>query len=141
MAFAVAGDQQLTITSGEVSATASTTVGEAAQVVGLRVLMPRNVAVGLPVVAQVVAIDAEGRPVSGFDGTSDVTSSDPEATLPTSASFIRGVALVRIAFATLGKQTLTVTNPSDAEVTGSATTEVVELRLPGLPGLPPWRRG
>lgn len=133
VAFAAVGEQQLTVASGDVQATAATIVKAAPAVASLRIWMPLRTVVGVPTVAQVMALDSEGRPVRGFNGTLDVTSSDAGARLPPSVRFINGVALIRVSFATIGEQTLTVRDPANAEVAGTAATQVMDVRLPSLP--------
>ena len=131
-AFATLGDQQLTLTAGEVKATATTAVKEAPAVAGINVWMPRQVIAGLPMLAQLVAVDADGRMVRGFSGSLAVSSSDAEATLPSTVDFVNGIALLRVTFDTAGEQTLSV-GGGESAVGGSGTTAVRALRLPSLP--------
>lgn len=136
VAFATLGDQQLTVTTGDIKATATTAVKEAPAIAGINVWLPRQVIAGLPMLAQLVAVDADGRMVRGFTGSLAVSSSDAEATLPSTVDFVNGIALLRVTFETAGEQTLSVGN-ADSTVTGSGTTTVRALRLPSLP---PWLR-
>jgi hypothetical protein len=137
VAFATLGEQQLSVAAGGIKATASTTVSEAPAVASISLWLPGKVIAGLPMLAQLVARDAEGRPVRSFSGTLDVSSSDADAAIPSTVEFVNGVALLRVAFATVGEQTLTVSDPSNPELTATGTTDVKELRLPGRP---PWGR-
>lgn len=136
VAFATLGEQQITVTSGEVTASAATTVKAAPSVTSLSLWLPGKVVAGLPMIAQVMALDAEGRPVRSFNGSFTVTSSDADATLPSTVEFLNGIALIRVAFATTGLQTLTVTDPANAELAATASSEVMAL----VPNLPPWLR-
>jgi hypothetical protein len=137
VAFAALGDQQLTVTSDEIKATAATTVKSAPSVVSIGIWMPGRVVAGLPMIVQVMALNADGRLVRGFNGSLNVTSSDADATLPGTAEFIDGIALLQVTFATAGEQTLTVSNSSTPDLTATSSTTVMRLRLPSLP---PWLR-
>jgi len=131
VAFATLGEQQLTVSAGGLEATASTTVGEAPAVASISLWLPGKVIAGLPTIAQLVARDAEGRPVRGFSGTLDVSSSDAEAAFPSTVEFVNGIALLRVTFATVGEQTLTASDPSNPDLVATGSTDVKELRLPG----------
>ncbi|MFM1902332.1 MAG: hypothetical protein RLZZ440_232, partial [Planctomycetota bacterium] len=137
VAFATLGEQQLTVSGGELKSTATTSVKEAPTAARISVWLPRQVIAGLPMVVQLAALDAEGRLVRGFSGTLDLSSSDTEASLPGSVEFVNGIALLRVTFATVGEQSLSVSDPANPELTGSGSTTVVGMRLPKLP---PWLR-
>lgn len=140
--FATPGSQSITVqggAAGNIVATASTQVVAAPVAVAFSILMPKAVAVGLPVRVTIVAVDAQGRPVPRFSGTATLSSSDTAATLPSSVTFIDGRAVVRMTFGTLGEQTLTafrVWSGPDGAISGSAKTmvgEVVTQRIRTLP--------
>jgi hypothetical protein len=137
VAFASLGEQQITAATGDLKATATTMVKEAPAVSSLTLWMPRQAVVGLPMLIQVAALDADGRLARGFSGILDVKSSDSDATLPSTVEFINGIALLQATFATVGDQTLSVSDPAKPELTASGTTTVIPLRLPELP---PWFR-
>ena len=139
-AFTALGTQQITATSGDVKASATTTVKESPTVAGFSVWMPRNVIAGMPAVAQLMAVDADGRLVRGFTGTLDVSSSDADATLPSTVTFINGIAFLRVTFATVGAQSITVVDPGKPDATGAASTNVMALRFPSRSPLPPVSR-
>jgi hypothetical protein len=136
VAFATLGAQHVTVTTGDIEATATTTVKAAPTVAALDVWLPRQVIAGLPMLAQLVAVDADGRMVRGFMGSLAVSSSDAAATLPSTVDFVNGIALLRVTFATAGEQTLSVGN-ADSDVSGSGTTTVRAMRLPSLPSWGP----
>ncbi len=48
----------------------------------LRITMPSQARAGVPINVTSVAVDAAGRPLSSFNGSATVVSSDPEARLP-----------------------------------------------------------
>lgn len=135
VAFATLGEQQVTVTAGDVQASATTSVKAAPAVSGINVWLPRQVIAGLPMLAQLVAVDADGRLVRGFTGSLAVSSSDADATLPSTVEFLNGIALLRVTFATAGEQTLSV-GSADSAVSGSGSTTVKALRLPNLPPRP-----
>ncbi len=144
--FATAGRQSVRVTSLDdpaITARASTSVRAAAVAVAFSVTLPRSAAVGVPVFATIVAVDARGRPVPTFSGTATLSSSDAAAKLPSSVRFTAGRAVVRVTFGTLGAQTLTafrVWSGPDGAIHGSGTTqvaEVVSLRIRALPTLRP----
>ena len=124
------------MTAGDVKATATIAVKEAPAVAGINVWMPRQVIAGLPMIAQLAAVDADGRMVRGFSGSLAVSSSDAEATFPSTVDFVNGIALLSVTFDTAGEQTLSV-GGGESAVSGSGTTTVRALRLPSLP---PWLR-
>jgi len=140
VAFAALGEQQITATSGDVTATATTIVKAAPTVSSISVWMPRTTVAGLPMVVQVMALDAEGRPARGFNGSLGVTSSDANARLPGTIEFRNGIALLRVTFMTAGAQTLTVSNASSS-LSGTGSTTVWELGIPRIPGRPPLTGG
>lgn len=130
--FVTVGPQSLTVTGGPdgaITATASTTVAPPLLVTRFAVLMPRFAAVGMPLSGRLVALDASGRVVTSFGGTVNLTSSDLAAVLPATVTFRGGYATVRVTFNTVGLQTLTATDASDAAIVGSATISVSELRI------------
>jgi hypothetical protein len=75
----------------------------------------------------VVALDANNRPVANYTGTVHFTSSDSTAVLPKDYTFTsadRGVKAFTVSFATTGRQTLTITDTTTADLTESATVNV-----------------
>jgi hypothetical protein len=132
--FGTPGSQTVSVwggVGGDILATASTTVVAVPVVSTFGVLLPRAVPAGVPVVATVVALDAQGRPVPTFTGTASLASSDQAAKLPPTVTFVNGRALVRIMFTTLGEQTLTVTSGS---VVGTGKTRVGEVTIQPVRG-------
>ena len=127
--FATAGSQTLTVrggAAGDVSAVASTLVVATPVATRFAVMLPRAVAVGVPVPLVLVAVDAQGRPVLNFTGTAALSSSDSAAVVPATVKFVNGRALARVTFATLGEQTITA---SSGTLTGSGTTLVGEVAV------------
>ena len=130
--LATPGSQSVTVRgglTGDIVATAVTQVVATPVAVAFTVTLPKAAAVGLPVIATIVAVDAQGRPVPTFSGTATLSSSDSAATLPPSVRFLGGRATVRVTFGTLGEQTLAATSgPSvGGSISGTAKTQVAEV--------------
>ncbi|MBM4012197.1 MAG: hypothetical protein FJ286_12590 [Planctomycetes bacterium] len=126
--LATAGRQSVTVASlsdPKVSGTASTTVVAPSTLASFAVVMPPRVLAGEPVRAGVIAMDASGRLIPGYNGTATVTSSDPGAILPGTVTFLNGRAVVRVTFATAGDQTVSVRGGAAGNIVGSATAAVV----------------
>ena len=126
--FRTAGPQTLTVTDALVAdrtATASTTVAPPVVAAKLLVMSPPQVRAGMPTTVTALAVDAAGRPAPTFSGTATVTSSDAAASLPmVEVLFKNGRATFPVSFATVGKQTVTVTSLSDSQVAGIGSTNV-----------------
>ena len=143
--FSTSGSQSLTVrggAAGNIVATAATEVVATPVATAFAFRLPKAVAVGVPVTVTIVAVDAQGRPVPNFSGTATLASSDTAATLPPAVRFVAGRAVVRVTFATLGEQALTVTSDpsSGGGISGTAKTqvgEVVTQRIRSLPVVRP----
>ncbi len=79
---------------------------------------------GNAVNVQVLAEDASNHLAGSYSGTATITSSDSGATLPASVTFDNGRASFQVTLATLGQQSITVTDNATSTLTGSATTNV-----------------
>ena len=127
--FATTGSQSLTVrggVAGDVAGTATTAVAPAPVAAKLAVMLPRAVPAGTPILAMLVALDAQGKPVPNFTGTASLASSDAAARLPTSVTFVNGRAVARVVFSTLGEQTLTATS---GVLIGSGATQVGQVTI------------
>lgn len=125
--FATAGAQTLTVSTlsdPKVSGTASTTVSAQPTVASFAVVMPPRVLAGTSVTASVFAMDANRRPIRGYEGTATVTSSDPAAILPASVTFQNGRAMMQVTLATVGNQSVSVRGGTAGDIVGSATAAV-----------------
>ena len=133
--FATGGRQSVTVRSlsdAPVSGTASTTVTAAQVASRFAVTLPRAAAVGVPVTVTLVALDAQGRPVTSHRGIATLTSTDAQAKFPPTVTFVNGRATVRVVFGTLGPQKLSVSQgtpsaPPSSGIVGSGTTQVAEV--------------
>jgi hypothetical protein len=133
--LATAGRHSITLRSlsdTPLSGTASTTTTAAQVASTFAVTLPRAAAVGLPVTVTLVALDAQGRPVTSHRGIATLTSTDAKAKFPPTVTFVNGRATVRVVFSTLGPQTLSVSQgtpsaPSNGGIVGSGTTQVAEV--------------
>ncbi len=125
--FATPGLQTVTATDSTTSSltgTASTNVATPAAATHFVLYMSQGVSIGSPTTVQIVAEDAQNHEVSSYNGTANLTSSDPGATLPATVTFNNGEAHFQVTFATGNQQTVTATDQTDATLTGSATTNV-----------------
>ncbi len=108
-------------------------VGDA--VTHFRVTALGHAVVGEPTAFVMVALDAANQVVPGYTGTVDFTSTDSYAAMPGSYTFVpsdNGTKVFWVTFATLGEQTLTVTDASSSTVSGSVMDWVVaELKRKG----------
>ena len=86
--------------------------------------LPATIWAGTPATVTVTAYDAGGAKAVLYGGAATVTSSDLSATLPGPIGFLAGVATFNVTFATLGDQTVTVTDVARPTLTGNATTRV-----------------
>ena len=133
--LATAGRQSITVRSlseEPLSGTARTTITAAKVASRFAVMLPRAVAVGVPVTVTLVALDAQGRPVTSHRGIATLTSTDAKAKFPSTVAFVNGRATVRVVFGTLGPQTLSASQgtpsaPPSGDIVGSGTTQVAEV--------------
>ena len=65
-----------------------------------------------------------GNVVGDYNGTANITTSDPAATVPTQVTFTSGQATFDVTFNTTGNRTITLTAQSDSSVTGTGSTSV-----------------
>ena len=92
--------------------------------------LPSKVYAGLTDGFQVAACDSYGNVITGFTGTVQFTSSDPDADLPSSYTFTSanaGVHLFSAELETPGTQTITATAATVPAITGSASTTVAAV--------------
>ena len=71
--------------------------------------------------ATATALDASGNVVTGYGGAAAIASSDAQAVLPGTGSFVNGVRLFFVSLATAGSQTVSAT---DGLVTGGQTVTI-----------------
>ena len=116
-----AGTQTITETSASGSVTSTIVVSPAAAskfvISGLT-----TATVGTPASFTVTAEDAYGNVAAGYTGTVEFTSSDTAATLPGNTPFTAanaGRQTFSVTFGTPGTQSLTVTDTSNASLTGT----------------------
>lgn len=78
----------------------------------------------------ITAKDSSSNTVSGYNGEVTVTSSDPEAILPTAdITITNGMGTCSLYFGTAGTQSVTVTNTADNSVTGTLTVTVAPIHF------------
>ena len=126
--FATQGEQTLTVTdtaNATLTGIGVTNVVDPAVATQFLVRLPMNVPRGSAIRVEAVALNAAGLPLPSYTGTAKVISSDASAVLPAEVTFREGRAAFNVTFATLGEQTLTVTDTTNATLTGAAVTNVV----------------
>ena len=129
----IAGAQTITATDlsdESVSGSATMKVKDVSQTTvatAFKVITQPSTQAGEPTRVAVVALDANGRPVSNYTGTVSFTSSDPGATLPADYTFTaadRGFHIFAATFAATDTQTITATDAASGNVTGSVSITV-----------------
>jgi hypothetical protein len=79
---------------------------------------------GVPIQVKVVAEGASGAWAYTYGGTVHFTSGDPLATMPADATLTDGTGAFSVTFGTIGSESLTITDTSDASITGTGTVVV-----------------
>ncbi len=99
----------------------------------LAVSGPSQASTGVPFTFTVTAQNSDGSTDTGYTGTVHFTSTDSAASLPANATLTAGVGTFTVALKTLGSQTVSVTDSSDAAITGTSPTITVNtLQVSGL---------
>ena len=83
-----------------------------------------TVATGTAVTVQVVALDAQNRPVTNYSGTETVSCSDSTATCPTTITFVKGIGTFQATFTSTGTPTITISDTVN-KITGTLKLNVV----------------
>jgi hypothetical protein len=126
--FATPGEQTLTLNDtadATLTGYGVTTVVDPAVATRFLVRLPMHIPQGSAIRVEALALNAAGLPMPNYTGMVKVISSDAGAGLPTGVTFRDGRAVFDVTFATLGEQTLTVTDTANATLTGTAVTSVV----------------
>ncbi len=101
--------------------------------------LPSTVTRGTAQTFTVTAKDPFGNTATGYSGTLHFTSRDPQAVLPADAGLTGGTGTFQVAFASLGTQSLSVTDTADGALTatqGGITVNpapAVRLAVTGFP--------
>lgn len=96
------------------------------------VFAQRDVSAGSELRVTVVAVDGHNRPVKGYTGSVDLTSTDGSAVLPAEYTFTaedRGRHTFAVTLNTEGSQTITATDTADPAVAGSVAVTVDPARV------------
>ncbi|QEH32431.1 N-acetylneuraminate epimerase [Aquisphaera giovannonii] len=83
---------------------------------------------GDSLVIHVTAYDAYGNVATGYTGPVQLTSSDPDAVLPSNPTLTAGVGTFTIAFRSAGGQSLTVADPGSPDVSGTGSVSVAKAQ-------------
>jgi hypothetical protein len=95
-----------------------------------------TVVAGTSVPINVVALDSQNDPVTTYDATANVTSTDPSAnaipnaSVPATATFSGGSTTFDATFVTAGPQTITFTDQTNTSLTASQNVNVVNPVTP-----------
>ena len=132
LALETAGLQTLTAASadGSVAASAIVDVGPAAAA-RFAVSTPASDQAGASFTFTVIALDAYGNVVTGYNGPIYLTSSDGAALLPSGATLVNGVGTFTATFNTTGNQTITVTD-STGSISGKS--QAINVYAPATTG-------
>jgi hypothetical protein len=92
---------------------------------------PASVTAGQEAELSATAYDAYGNQAANYGGTVNVTSSDPAATLSSTATFAEGqLQSFKVTFKTAGLRTLTVTDSANASLKATAQLNVTPFAQP-----------
>jgi uncharacterized repeat protein (TIGR01451 family) len=80
--------------------------------------VPANQVAGAPFTVTLTAREHSGAAVANFAGTATLSTSDPQGSVPASATFTAGVASFSATLKTAGSQTITATDSTAATVNG-----------------------
>ena len=109
------------------------------------VTAPSSATAGVAVSVTVTALDQYGNTATGYTGTAQFTSTDPNATLPANSAFTpgdAGVQTVSVTFGSAGTQTITATDTVSSSIGGTsnsitvapvATTTTLTINPPTAP--------
>jgi hypothetical protein len=121
-----AGTQSITardVAASSITGAASVGVAGGAAA-SYKVTGPNTASAGTPITLTVTAQDPYGNTAALYGGAAGVTSTDGQATLPTTA-FTAGVASgLSVTFRTAGAQSITFKDPGNAALTASASVSV-----------------
>jgi hypothetical protein len=119
------GGQTIQTTAGAISGKTNVTVDARATHFGITTY--GEVKADVPTIFNVVALDANNRPVRGYTGTVHFNSTDGFADLPANYRFTTadaGSKLFQATFSSTGTFTLVVADVADGSVTGGASVKV-----------------
>jgi hypothetical protein len=92
------------------------------------VTAPSGATAGVAVSVTVTALDQYGNTATGYTGTVQFTSTDPNATLPANSAFTPGDAGVQtfsVTFGSAGTQTITATDTVSSSISGTSNSITV----------------
>ncbi len=132
-----AGTQSITATDAVTSSITGSVLGIAVVASAAKTLaitgLPTSVAAGTAVSLTVTAHDLFGNVATGYLGTIAFTSNDPLAVVPANYTFTTanaGSHTFSVTFATLGYESVTVTDTATASLTASSTIAVNTVETP-----------
>jgi hypothetical protein len=135
-----AGSQTITATDkakSSISGSAVTTVSPAAAAKLTVAGFPSPIGSGTPATFTVTAKDTYGNVATGYGGTVNFSSSDPQAQLPGSSTLTQGTGSFTAALNTVGTQSLTATDVASKSITGTQAGIRVTAALPSVQQVDP----
>jgi len=134
-----AGTRTITATdSADAGLVGTAAVPVARPATHLQLAGPVSTLAGFPAVVGVRALDATGAVAFTYDGTVRLASSDGEAELPDDVELVDGQATALAIFNTLGVQTISAADTTDAAIAGTSPKLLVGVvDDPGPPPEPP----
>ena len=118
--------QTITVVDSAINALVSTATLNVAPLAmaGFAISAPTSALAGSPVAFTVTAVDQNGDAFAGYNGTVHFASSDSLAVLPGDVTLTNGIGKLNATLSTLGNQTLTVSDISNAGLAATATLYV-----------------
>ena len=91
----------------------------------LTMTTPQSTTAGSPITVTVTAVDPFGNTLTSYNGTASLTSSDPQAVLPSNLTLTNGVGQFTVTLITAGAQNLTATDTANSSFTGTSSSITV----------------
>jgi len=110
--------------TGTVTGTSGVINTSAAVATRFNLNIPANATAGAPFRVSVTALDSFGNTAVNYNGSTHVSSLDSAALLPSYVTFNGGIGAFTVTLATVGQQTIVVTDAIDHSVSATATLSV-----------------
>jgi hypothetical protein len=131
-----AGNQTITATdtvNSAITGTSNAIVVAPAAATHFTVSTPATTNAGTAFNFTVTALDPFNNVATGYTGTVQFTSSDPQATLPANSTLTNGVKTFSATFRSSGNQTITATDTVSASITGTSNATADAIPPPATP--------
>ncbi len=121
----VSNDMGNTGSGGPMTDTRSESITVARVLDHFSVVLPTTAVAGVPFAVTLTARDNSGAVVGNYAGTVNLTTFDPQASGPATATFTAGVATFQETFKTAGSQTISAADVSTPSLSGHGSVTVV----------------